>query len=234
MGAACAFPTFVGGFCEPGYILASRFDYVFSGLSELGGVDISTLDYRYGAALLGEPTEDLATSSYAGTLELYVPVGVRGTFTIGFFGGNGESALLAATNAFIDPLALTPARITVLDACLLNSDCDDEDLCTTDICGCDDPPCKAGGTCSNEKNFNEQTSCCNPSTGAVCPKPTGLPADFNNSGTADLYDIALFQACFGRVPLAGACESVDMDCDCDAELDDWEAIAPSLTGPNGP
>ena len=236
-GPKCAFPRPLKDACEPGFILASRRDYVFLLVPNVFGVNRETLDYRYGSGSLVGPLPDQGSVYYTGTLVLDVPVEARGTFTIDFLDdlvGKPRSFLHAGGIGSTIPLDLIPARITVHNqSCSLPSDCDDGDFCTTDICVCDEPSCKVGGLCSNENHFNEQTTCCNPSTGAFCPKPTGLPADFNDSGTADLLDVALFSACFGRVPLAGACESVDMDCDCDAELDDWTAVAPSLTGPNG-
>lgn len=57
--------------------------------------------------------------------------------------------------------------------CFTNAQCDDGDACTTDVCVGAVPPTTAG-QCQNNKNFNSQTTCCDPTSGA-----TGNPNDGN-------------------------------------------------------
>ena len=230
-GPKCAFPTGRNDACEPGFILEKRLDYVFLAIANLAAVNLSVLDYQYGSAASdGGTATDPGSARYLGTLILHIPVEALGTFTIDFL-EVPTTLLLGADNELIVPLDLIPARITVLQSCSSQADCDDENLCTIDTCVCSDRRCTEPGTCSFVPNFEVATQCCNPTTGDLCPKPTGLPADFDASGTADLLDLLRFTRCFGQVPLAGVCESVDMDCDCDADLDDWKLVAPVLTGP---
>ena len=159
------------GECIPAWIDNSRTDYVFAELGEQSAVDVSTLDYRYGSTLTSSPIADSGTPRYAGTLALDVPLGVMGTFTVGF---QSEGTQMQDENGvFITPLTLTPALITV--HCLTNSDCVDDNACTDDTC-------EQNGSCSHENNYDDEVDCCNPVDGTLTQINDG------NSCTSDTCD----------------------------------------------
>jgi hypothetical protein len=141
-GAPCDYPTGVGGYCSPGFQFSGRTDGVL--LKQLPAVDVATLDYRYGATTSpsGPPMADPGTPGYGGTLVLNVPVGARGTFTVGFT--DSGSFLRDPDNELIPPppeeLILTSAEICV--RCYSAGECDDGKPCTDDSC--------TGGCCVNE------------------------------------------------------------------------------------
>jgi hypothetical protein len=202
-GAPCDYPTGVGGYCSPGFQFSGRTDGVL--LKQLPAVDVATLDYRYGATTSpsGPPMADPGTPGYGGTLVLNVPVGARGTFTVGFT--DSGSFLRDPDNALIEPLTLTPALIAV--RCYTGADCDDADPCTNNVCTgglCSNPyntaPCNDGNPCNiGEACLNGvctgggpvncsgagndcNTASCNPlgpegNCNILTPKPNGTPCN---------------------------------------------------------
>lgn len=221
VGAAkggCAVPGSPAGFCAAGFIDDTRSDYVFAGLAELSIVDL--VDYRFGAALLGDPLSDPGTPRYAGTLVLDVPLDAHGIFSVGFLGW--EAVGLFDEDGHILPLHLTPAQIII--NCETSADCNDYNACTRDVCG-------TGNTCTAMANYDPRLYCCYPADGTLCDKPAGLPGDFDGDGGVDLADFARFQTCFGSGPLEPACTGVDMDCDCAAGDQDVADFISALTGP---
>lgn len=164
--------------CEPAWINRTRSDWVFFGHDvAAAAADFSTLNYRWGSTLF---TPDVAvddgTTWYGGRYALNVPSNAVGTFTIGFVPGVGITFMADENNFDINPLLLTPARITVL--CSSAAQCNDSNACTTDTCN-------AQGSCVNTPNYNTATQCCNPTNGALMTISDGneCTVDSCNTGT---------------------------------------------------
>ena len=154
--------------CEPAWINRFRTDWAFFGLDVAAvATDISTLNYRWGAAVFpGSEAVDDGTTRYGGRVMVDVPTDAVGTFTIGFIPGEAISFMQDENNELINPLLLTPGKITVL--CTSSSQCDDDNACTDDTCN-------AEGTCLNTPNYNTSTQCCNPATGQLTTISDGNP-----------------------------------------------------------
>jgi len=120
--------------CEPAYINRSRTDWVFAGTPVLDpcAVCLESPNHRWGATTGAEVAIDDGSNYYAGSLVLDVPADAVGTFTIGFISGQGITFLADQNGSEIGPLTLTPARITIL--CSNDTQCDDQDECTIDLC----------------------------------------------------------------------------------------------------
>ncbi len=219
-GATCGWSSHDNE-CTPGFIGTFRPDYVFSSVNDLAAVDLSTLDYRYASTIvLAAPIFDPGVPKYAGTVVLDVPVGAAGTFTIGFVGLD-DTALLEGLQ-FITPLILMPTHITI--ACDPSS-CDDDNACTDDGCG-------AGTQCTHDPNYNDALYCCYPTDRTLCSIPAGLPGDFNGDGSTDLVDFARLQVCFDdEAKLTGACEAVELNCDCRLDRSDMGDFTSAMNGP---
>jgi len=220
-GAICGY-TLHNNECTPGFVGFTRPDYVFATVSDISSVDLSTINYRYASTiLLSAPITDPGVPKYAGTLVLDVPIDAAGTFTVGFM-GEPDSQLLNEGDQFITPLILTATHITI--ACD-PAGCDDGNACTDD--GCD-----AGGQCTHAPNYNEGLFCCYPEDRTLCSRRFGSPGDFNRDGRADLLDFARLQVCFDdEGVLTGACEGVELNCDCALDLSDMPDFTSAMTGP---
>ncbi len=207
--------------CEPGFIEFNRSDYVFATIPDLRAVDVSSLDYRYGATTLTDPTDiDPGTPRYVGTLVLDVPADAAGTFEIRLM----NPRLIADTGADITPVSVMPARIAI--ACNADAECDDGNLCTTDRC--------VGRVCANTPSFDELAECCEPASGQICGVSSAPPGDADGDGAVDLFDYGVLQRCFGSAPLPPACAVFDTACDCHIDLDDLPGFLSARTGPAGP
>jgi len=227
IGSPCSFPVGVGGFCAPGFILSRRTDYVFRDVpgSEFPGVDLSSNDYRFFSAAFPNSARDPGAVRYAATLVLDIPADAMGTFRIGFL-GSPRSVLVANDNSFIQPLTLTPALVVIL--CVSNTDCNDQNFCTTDTC-------RANGECSNAPNFNQTANCCDPRTGETCGSASGVIGDGDGDGRVDLRDFAILQRrCFGTDLILFRCESFDADCNCRVDLEDVFDYTSAMNGPVAP
>lgn len=208
--------------CEPAFIHTGRTDYIFRGTNDLPAVDSSSSSFRFASTIFdGSGIQDPGTPKYAGTFFLDVPTVANGTFTITMLPST-RSVLRDDANELIEPVTLTPARITV--ACSTAQDCDDGDACTNDSC-------PASGFCRSRPNFDPATECCDPTSGRVCSPSSAIPGDVDSSGTVDLEDVAWMQMCFGASPLAPICAPLDLVCDCKIKLDDHAEFDALLTGP---
>jgi len=194
--------------CEPGWINWSRSDWVCYGHAvAAAAVDISTLNYRWGAAMFADdPAIDDGSTFYAGRLAVDVPSNAVGTFTIGLIPGTGVSFMSDENNIDINPLLLTPGKITVL--CANNAQCNDNNACTSDTCN-------GQGTCVNTANYNTQTQCCNPANGALTTISDG------NACTTDTCNTSNGVVTHTNVPAGSACGNpANSQCDlsdtCDA------------------
>lgn len=151
--------------CQAGWINETRTDWLMAGHLALAVVDISTDDFRYGAALvLGNEVVDDGSLYYIGSLAVDVPPGARGTFTLGFLAD--ESFLANRNGQAIEPLLLTPAQIIIL--CTDDFDCWDGNSCTIDRCDARTHQCIyrnlggprcAGGTDANADEDWSQGNC---------------------------------------------------------------------------
>ncbi len=223
IGAPC-----VGGRCPPGFILNQRSDYVFSGVANLGGVDLVGSDVRFGAAAQsGSGVTDPGEPRYLGTLVLDVPLDASGTFTVGPVTAVSETMLTDANSAVIPLAGIEPALITVnTNAC-----CQFDGTCSSPV---DADACIAGGgtgiaACAGDNNNNsindacEEVGCCvsgtcTLTTRAACKDMVGSSVcdcvgDNNGNGSDDACEACTVAA---PAPLAedggfGPC-LVDLDC----------------------
>ncbi len=204
-GSLCPFPPTV---CPAGFIDTGRADYIFFGQVQLGAVDISTLNYRYGATLMGAPIPYPGGVWYLGSLVLDVPVGAMGTFTIEFIPDPGTT-LLDQNGQFI-PLTTHPALITV--TCQSNEDCDDglycngTETCTDGVCvgGAGDPCPGPDGDADCAESCNETADNCTASD------PIDSGCDFDGLYCSD-------DTCDGAGtcdPGGDPCPGPDGDADC--------------------
>lgn len=175
-GSACSYPFGVGGFCTPAYMDRSRTDFVhvLEADSVVTGVGIASTSFLY-FAVVSPPfvTVDIGQSGYGGALMLDVPFGAVGSYSIGFVEGPSESFMTNEAQDILAPQTYTNAIITVL--CEQQTDCNDSNACTTDICGGD-------GLCANVPNFDDAVFCCNPESGAL------TTIDDGNECTDDICD----------------------------------------------
>ncbi|MBU0717300.1 MAG: hypothetical protein KJ749_03550 [Planctomycetes bacterium] len=146
------------------YINGAHPDFVFFGMGALPAVSTFVLDYAWGATLFGTSVADGGGTYYCGTLELEVPAGALGVYTVGFVDDPGWTFLRDADSLAILPIDLTPVVISI--ACVTNEDCDDDNACTQDICNPDH-------TCSNPPNYDTEVFCCDPATGNLTPLEDG-------------------------------------------------------------
>mgnify|MGYP001610210421 FL=1 len=178
--------------CEQAWINRTRTDWIFLGHDvAAAATDLSTLNYRWGAALFApDATIDDGSTFYGGGLAVDVPANAVGTFTIGFTPGTSISFMADENNFEINPLFLTPAKITVL--CTNAAQCNDNNGCTADSCN-------AQGTCVNTPNYNTQTQCCNPANGALATISDG------NACTVDACNTSNGTVTHSNAPSGTAC-----------------------------
>ncbi|RME41177.1 MAG: hypothetical protein D6788_01805, partial [Planctomycetota bacterium] len=178
-----------GTLCGAGFIDTARPDFVYASPAfALPAVDLSTLDYRWGAVVLSAPVPDDGTAKYAGTLVVDVPADAMGTFTLGL--KVESSQMLDENSALILPLTTFPARITI--RCQSDTDCDDGSACTADSCD-------ANGECVNTPLFDPATQCCDPVSGMV------QTIDDGNDCTTDVCDAATGNVTHDPLPAGTAC-----------------------------
>lgn len=184
-GSRCDFPILVGGFCEPGFIFGGRTDYIFLPTAHLAAVDLTALNYRFASTLLdpNDAVEDPGSPRYLGTLVLDVSSDAVGRYEVGLF-PSPMSILLQVDNGLVQPLNAKSAFVLI--PCELDSECEDNSVCTMDVCAAD-------GSCANAPDFDDTVSCCDPVTGDLCGLPSEPPGDFDGNGTADLADFARLQ-----------------------------------------
>lgn len=211
-GGTCSEPGIPANKCPAGYIGTGRADYVFRSVNNLGGVDQSTLTYRYGAAVVGDAIQNL---NCVGGLEpgkvcladgdcpgfpSFIPDGTceinhadryAGTLVLDVPGdARGTFTIIlkdAPDSALLDELneEYTPQTVDVgliTIKCQSNTDCDDNDDCTNDNCN-------GGGVCSNIPTYNPATECCDPTSGTVTLINDGNPCTQDacdaDTGTVD-------------------------------------------------
>jgi hypothetical protein len=166
-------------------------EFVFFGLTAIAAADTSSDSFAYGAVLLNTTNAPPygGVDKYGGTLAIDVPAGTVGTFTIDFVNQVAETFMLDPNSVGIGPLTTTPGIISI--ACQTNTDCDDGDACTTDICNPDE-------TCSNPINYDNAVFCCDPLTGNLTPLNDGNDCTdniCNKDGTVDHPFLGVGESC---------------------------------------
>ncbi len=186
--------------CGTAWLTRDRTDFVFFGLNvEASAVDISTCNYRWGGTLGGDLAFDGGTTYYGGSWAIDVPANAVGTFTIGFIPGSGITFMANENNEEINPLLVTPGRITVL--CSNSAQCNDNNSCTNDTCN-------GQGSCINSPNYNVSTQCCNPSNGALTTISDG------NQCTDDSCNTSTGAVGHSNAPSGAACgNAANSQCD---------------------
>ncbi|MFQ5590699.1 MAG: hypothetical protein ACE5HE_06035 [Phycisphaerae bacterium] len=145
---------------DPRPFCFERPDWVFSGGNYVETVTTDSLSYGWSAASTScrlDPDAGV-TKFYGGTLQLEVPVGAQGTYTISLVDDINFTLMTTCVGILITPITRIPAEISI--ACATNADCDDGNVCTDDVCLPDE-------TCSNTPNYNDVVFCCDPLTGAL-------------------------------------------------------------------
>lgn len=213
------------GFCKSGFLVTSRADWLFTGISTVTGVDVSTLDYRYGATTqnAGEGTLDDGTVKYAGSLILDVPANALGTFTIGF---ENFGTFLIDPGDVVIPRTTFPALITIpAGSCCTgfpNPTCQitTQATCTglggvyTAGANCSGPlpcPCQNNGQCS------DGTACTNDvcGGGGTCTNPLVNPNGTCANGAScnvnlqDCADLSTCESNFCCNPSTGSLTQID-------------------------
>jgi hypothetical protein len=208
-------------------------EYVFFGLgTSIAAVDTSSNSYAYGAVLLVTPNSPPyeGVDKYGGTLVVDVPVGTIGSFPITFNNASTDTFMLDPNSVPVAPIITTAGIITI--ACQGNSDCDDSNACTTDVCLPDQ-------TCANTPNFDDVNFCCNPTDGVLTviddgnectvgecnpadgtvtqnPQPFGTVCGNPAMGECDAQDTCdLFGACVDRFATTGTACGDPSDSECD-------------------
>jgi DNA-binding beta-propeller fold protein YncE len=141
-GIACVDPLL---YCH------DRYDWVFAGGDYHEAVNTNSLSYYWFAAsttCAADPNDGI-TKFYAGTLILEVPLGARGTYSVGFDDEPNFTLATDCVGGSLSDLTLVPARITI--SCETNADCGDCNDCTDDVCN-------VGGICTHT-NLAEGTAC---------------------------------------------------------------------------
>lgn len=218
-GALCLDIPNQGVTCSPGFIDFGRSDYIFESVPAIPAVDLSLLNYRYGATVLVGPVTDDGTTKYVGTLVVDVPPGAMGTFTIGMIASSTE--MRDENTQKIEPISVFPAKVTI--KCQTNADCDDSNACTNDSC-------QGNGICVNALSFNPATQCCDPATGLIEPIDDGNECTegmCNADGTVTQNPLAQGMICGNTA--ADTCDAQDT-CDGGGSCVDRHAPGGSACG----
>ena len=217
--------------CPGGEFCFANPYFVFNGILNQAAVSTVSLNYSWGATTnAGQckedeglcsrvggdvcavdsdctlyPDEECIWSYYGGTLILDVPAAARGTYTIGFDPYSANTFVNDCSGIALGGLVFVPGQITI--ACQNNSDCDDGNACTNDVCGLDE-------RCSNELNYDPEVDCCNPASGDLTPLEDGNDCTYGvcnpDDGSVIQLPYPLWTPC-GEPP---ACECDEPDyCD---------------------
>jgi hypothetical protein len=160
---------------RPDFMDFTREDFLFNDDSILGTYQAGSMTNPGGtffSGSLSDGSEALAdvlepgNRSNLGTLALDVPACAAGIYTISLLPANGPAfdTFLAddAVPPGTIPIAELVAATITISNCDTDTDCDDSDLCTDDICNamkfCTYPP---------KSSWDPQTQCCNPPTGTT-------------------------------------------------------------------
>ncbi|UCC30486.1 MAG: hypothetical protein JSU86_20095 [Phycisphaerales bacterium] len=215
-GSTCAFPIAgpaANTYCEPGFQTISRTDYVYSGESALSAVDLSTPDFRYGAAhvlsSIDDPVPFPADGMYAGTLVVEVPADAAGRFTLGFDAAAG--GLVDQSSARIPLVGFAPATIVIDRGQCCNMSADPP-VCVDDTVTAAE--CDALGSAGGYEVHHDASKTC----------ADDCPPDCNNNAVPDDQDISgvtsddcnsneIPDECEIPVSSGGLC-TVDCDPDC--------------------
>ena len=132
-------------------------EFPFEGAFQFA-VATSVANIEFLAVTQGACTDDNGTYFHGGILKLVVPPGAIGTYTIRFLDDPEKTGMRDCNALGIDPndTDLVDAKISI--RCAANTDCDDTNACTTDVCS-------PTGACTNVPNFNASQFCCATTTG---------------------------------------------------------------------
>ncbi|MFQ5591429.1 MAG: hypothetical protein ACE5HE_09725 [Phycisphaerae bacterium] len=177
---------------DPRPFCFERPDWVFAGGNYVETVTTDSLSYSWSAAstsCTSDPDAGL-TKFYGGTLQLEVPVGAQGTYTINFVDDINFTLMTTCLGILITPITSIPAQISI--ACVTDADCDDGNDCTQNICtggictypaeasgtscgGAPVGPCDAQDTCDGagvcQTNFAAAGTACGDPNSSECDDP---------------------------------------------------------------
>jgi len=242
--------------CAAGFIDISRTNYLFKGQSNLAGVDQSTVEVRWAAAILSEPIWITRCSGglFPGNAcytnddcPPFPPTIPPGTCQIShaprYLGTLALFVPLDAVGTFtirlrggtltnlIDGgsqiLPGTTGEALITIACKGINNCQSSNPCLTASC--------VNERCVAEPTYDDTQFCCTPSDGILCPKAISA-GDSDNDGDHDLADFATLQGCFGGTPEGAGdpCAAADLVCDCLIDAGDHRQFSKILTGPTAP
>lgn len=198
-----------GKWCEPGFQDKCDAQWIGSGIPSTPGIDTSSVNYRFGAAIEpGETAPDFAPS-YVATVVLDVPADAAGTYTIDMWESQTFMVNFNAPPGNQIPIAALNSAVIKIPMCNSNSECNDNDTCTLDVCqdGCCDH--------SPVASWNPATECCNPANGVQAPIPQSTACRIGgcslggSSGVSSLTLLSDGTACVHEDPciLEGECMS---------------------------
>ena len=90
-----------------------RSDWLYAGQASVPAVSTATADFEYGASPIDHAQCDDGTIFYGGQMEVVVPAGAAGTYTIDFNPADTKTFFNNATGAKIPGLVRTPGLITI-------------------------------------------------------------------------------------------------------------------------
>ena len=241
----------VGGFCEAGFMDQLRADYVYNNPyvppgGSLPGMDLSTLDYRWGATLttgLPVPPPQMNVpprgDQYLGTLVVDVPSDAKGTFEI-YAKPVPDTVLLSMLNQPMPKLGVIPGIINVelgqccfglgtgtKEGCVDNitlDQCPDAGLCHG-VCEDTTTTCMSDTECTGIGTYETCSGVCAGDGVSTCWDDTQCPAGLCTDGVTP---------CWGGSPMGdfmcatGVC--IDGTTPCDFRWDCFYALGPGPAG----
>ncbi|UCC31198.1 MAG: hypothetical protein JSU86_02760 [Phycisphaerales bacterium] len=216
--------------CRTAWIDRYNTTFIFHGQAHLGAVDLSTIEYRFGATLLGIPIlSPHIGDMYGGTFVLSVSQDAKGTFIVGLY-GPPQTGLSDEDYNLLGPIVTIPAKITIVECggpdCQPNGIPDGCDILFgySEDCQSNDIPDKcdvAGGT-SEDCDRNRV--------------PDECDDDTDGDGVIDGCDLCPNDP-NKIIPRVCGCGVPDVDTDSDSVLDcrdgcpeDSNKIAPGVCG----
>lgn len=191
-GGVCSTAGVPANKCPAGFIIRSREDFLFRGISALAAVDIASISYRYAGLSLDFPISNTkcvgglepgkvcrADGDCPGFGEIVPPGTCEINHDVRYAGTLVLDVPVVAKGKFTIELREAPGTQVLDDAgapfdplfinsaritilCDASTDCEDGNACTKD-------DCLGDGTCLNAANYDINTQCCNPADGTVLP-----------------------------------------------------------------
>jgi hypothetical protein len=233
-GGSCSGEGIPANQCHAGFIRISREDFAFRGISNVNGVDQSTLTYRYVGAATADAIQNLkclggiepgkvciADTDCPGFPD-FVPDGTceinhddryAGTIALDVPPDARGTFTISLKDETVQPGSLLldefnkPILPQITEFALITIKCQSNADCN-DNNACTTDNCNGGGTCSNIPSYNPVTECCDPGSGDVTVINDG------NECTDDSCDVDTGVVTHDPEPADTACgDSSETECD---------------------